>query len=98
MLPVQDLALACMEGMTTTPGSGGQPGGTAGTQEVGQRSTAPARGPFPAGCKWRAVSYKGRKAEMWDVREYQYWDEQRGAWGPQQPAACVVRGQAKTDE
>ena len=25
-----------------------------------ERVVAPARGPFPAGCKWRAVSYKGK--------------------------------------
>jgi hypothetical protein len=37
------------------------------------------------------------QAEMWDVREYEYWDEARGSWTPTQPAACTVRGAAKTD-
>jgi hypothetical protein len=37
------------------------------------------------------------QAEMWDVREYEYWDEGRGRWSPKQPAACTVRGAAKTE-
>ncbi len=33
---------------------------------------------------------------MWDVREYEYWDEAREQWQVQQPAACVVRGELRT--
>lgn len=77
--------------------SGGTKPGSSGAAQQYQRSVAPARGPFPVGCKWRAIGYKGRPAELWDVPEYEYWDEQRQRWGAKQPAACTVRGQAKTD-
>lgn len=85
----------CASGWGTSSG-GSKPSGSSAAQQY-QRSVAPARGPFPAGCRWRAIGYKGRPAELWDVPEYEYWDEQRQQWGAQQPAACTVRGQAKTD-
>lgn len=34
---------------------------------------------------------------MWDVREYEYWDEAKGRWSGTQPPACTVRGDAKTE-
>ncbi len=60
---------------------------------------APARGVFPAGCKWRAVRDAGEKGRaLWAVERYQYFGEATGAWTKQQPAACFVRGQPKTHE
>ena len=59
---------------------------------------APARGVFPAGCKWRAVQYKGRKKEFWAVEEYEYYEEGIGQWVSQQPEACFVRGQEQGPE
>lgn len=75
----------------------GSASGAHSTQQF-ERVVAPARGPFPAGCKWRAVSYKGKPAEIWDVREYEYWDEAKGRWSAKQPSACTVRGEAKTEK
>ena len=58
---------------------------------------APARGVFPAGCKWRAVRDVGEEGRaLWAVERYQYFDDAKGDWTELQPAACCVRGQLKT--
>jgi len=60
---------------------------------------APARGVFPAECKWRAVRDAGEKGRpLWAVERYQYFDDALDAWTDDQPAACFVRGQPKTPE
>ena len=60
---------------------------------------APARGVFPAGCKWRAVQDAGEKGRaLWAVERYQYFDEALDAWTEEQPAACFVRGEQKMPE
>ena len=60
---------------------------------------APARGVFPASCKWRAARDPGEKGRaLWAVERYQYFDEATDAWSEQQPAACFVRGQPKPPE
>ena len=60
---------------------------------------APARGVFPAGCKWRAVRDAGERSRaLWAVERYQYFDDVRDAWTEEQPAACYVTGQPKTPE
>ena len=60
---------------------------------------APARGVFPAGCKWRAVREAGEKGRaLWAVERYQYFDDAADAWTEEQPVACFVRGQPKTPE
>lgn len=90
------IACWCASGWGTQPG-GSSPSGAHAAAQQRQRRAAAARGPFPAGCKWRAVGYQGAKAELWDVPEYEYWDEPHQRWGPRQPTACTVRGEAKTD-
>ena len=60
---------------------------------------APARGVFPAGCKWRAVRDAGEQNRaLWAVERYQYFDDALDAWTEEQPAACFVRGQPKAPE
>ena len=59
----------------------------------GTRTAGPARGVFPAGCRWRTVKYNGEaKRPFWAVEEYEWWDAASGSWGAQQPAACLVPG------
>ena len=62
----------------------------------GERSVAPSGGPFPPGCKWRAVSPVGEKRAEWAVREYEYWQEGAGLWGPRQPPNCLARSSPAT--
>ena len=56
--------LAGWAGMPATSGSWGSGDFVVSTTDNSdatyERVIAPARGPFPAGCKWRAVSYKGK--------------------------------------
>jgi hypothetical protein len=50
-----------MPASSGSPGSGNSAVGIADSSHATyERVVAPARGPFPAGCKWRAVSYKGK--------------------------------------
>ena len=59
----------------------------------GTRTAGPARGVFPAGCRWRTVKYSGEaKRPFWSVEEYEWWDAASGVWVAQQPAACLVPG------
>ena len=59
----------------------------------GTRTTGPARGVFPAGCRWRTVKYIGEtKRPFWAVEEYEWWDAAGSSWVAQQPAACLVPG------
>jgi hypothetical protein len=51
---------------------------------------ARARGPFPAGCRWReaASTPPNAAADFWAVRRYEFFDEAARRWGAAQPAAC----------
>ena len=50
---------------------------------------------FPRGCKWRDVSYKGKKGAFWDVVEYEYWDDRSHRWTTVQPPACRMHRETK---
>lgn len=64
----------------------------------GKRSTAPAGGPFPPGCRWRAVSYEGEQRKEWANREYEFWQNNTATWVGQMPQACLTVGKPATLE
>ncbi len=49
-------------------------------------------GAFPKGCKWRDVQTAGGNTSFWAIQTYEYWDDARGAWTPDMPSACKVKG------
>lgn len=59
---------------------------------VGGERFHPSFGVFPAGCKWRVVESDGADADGASTTRYQWWDEARGAWHDQRPAACSPTG------
>jgi hypothetical protein len=48
-------------------------------------SYSPSRGFFPAGCKWRDVTFEN------GTRQYEYWLQDSGSWVPEQPIACTLQ-------
>ncbi|KAK9813868.1 hypothetical protein WJX73_002532 [Symbiochloris irregularis] len=53
-----------------------------------------ARGIFPQGCKWRDTQSGAgsHKKELWDVQQYEFWDEGRQRWTNNRPSACLQPG------
>lgn len=58
---------------------------------------APEGGYFPAGCRWRdaplPLDDEGQPVALafWDIRKYEFWDENAGNWTQERPKACVLR-------
>lgn len=63
-------------------------------------------GYFPKGCIWRPVQYsprpekeetgqkeKNRRADIWRVRQYEYWDSHKQNWSSKRPLVCEIESE-----